>query len=527
MADMVEDVASSHISGDNESISPNFSVENTIVEEPKFGLMQLIATLMDLKTLPHILLLLILSTVLYALAQGPDSANLYAAIGFISLSFGYSLTAMSTRWDFAARMVRVEGLAADSWFKSLLLRSLRAWTLPLLLSGLICFGLLQLVNGNSNWATWIPLSLASLFLLWSIGQGISFKSGTSAWLSSGKKVLQNTQREGTVIGTSAWQISAVSAVAILIGYGFSSGFQGETSEQLKWIGFIILAITIQVGMIYWMKDTIIDVSTTKGGARFATRWGVISQVFVTWHLASAWRRLIDEPQAFTMIIEEFILMILTVLLAIWSLASRDVNRGGKIFTSQNALFWGLAFGFGYAGSIAMITNLSNSVGGGNLATTMAIGHLVTAITLIMIHPKTLRNHKNRVQNPPQAMQEERDDIEIPATELQTVDGANREANAGEVSDLKAPDEDAITEANAVEVSDLKAPDEDAITEANAVEVSDLKAPDEDAIPEANPVGASDLEALDDVLEVKEPHSQEEVIDLDDLEIPDDVVDLMD
>ena len=452
MADISEDDVSSHKSSDNEPLSSNDSSEETNVEEPKFGLWELISTLMDLKTLPHILLLLILSTILYALAQGPDSANLYSAIGFISLSFGYSLTAMSTRWDFAHKMVRVEGLASDSWFKSMLLRSLRAWTLPLLLSGLICFGLLQLVKGNENWETWIPLSLATLFLLWSIGQGLSFKSGTSSWLANGKKVLDDTVRESSVIGISTWQILAVTTVAILIGYGYSSGFQGETSEKLKWIGFIILAIIIQIAMIYWIKDTIIDVSATKGGARFATRWGVISQIFVTWHLASAWRRLIDEPSALTMIIEEFTLMILTVLLAIWSLASRDVNRGGKLFTSENALFWGLAFGFGYAGSIAMITNLSDSLGGGNLATTMAIGHLVTALTIIMIHSKTLRKHKIRILNPPQIMVQEADNIETQVTEVESVD--------------EAP-------------------------------------------------------------EVKEPETQEQVIDLDDLEFSDDVVELMD
>ena len=452
MADISEDDVSSHKSSEDELLSSNNPSETTIVEEPKFGLWELISTLMDLKTLPHILLLLILSTILYALAQGPDSANLYSAIGFISLSFGYSLTAMSTRWDFAHKMVRVEGLASDSWFKSMLLRSLRAWTLPLLLSGLICFGLLQLVKGNENWETWIPLSLATLFLLWSIGQGLSFKSGTSSWLANGKKVLDDTVRESSVIGISTWQILAVTTVAILIGYGYSSGFQGETSEKLKWFGFIILAITIQIAMIYWIKDTIIDVSATKGGARFATRWGVISQIFVTWHLASAWRRLIDEPSAFTMIIEEFTLMILTVLLAIWSLASRDVNRGGKLFTSENALFWGLAFGFGYAGSIAMITNLSDSLGGGNLATTMAIGHLVTALTIIMIHSKTLRKHTIRILKPPQIVVQEADDIDIQVTEVESID--------------EAP-------------------------------------------------------------EVKEPETQEQVIDLDDLEFSDDVVELMD
>ncbi len=458
MAGIDEDVDSVHAVDEDElGISP--------LEEPKFGLGQLLATLVDLKTLPHILLLLILSTILYALAQGPDTAKVYSAIGFISLSFGYALTATSTRWDFAHRMVRVEGLASDSWFKSLLLRSLRAWSLPLLLSTIICLGLLQLIKGDGNWDSWIPLSLASLFLLWSIGQGLSFKSGTASWLANGTKVLDDTPREGSAMGVSTWQILAVATVAVLIGYGYTSGFEGETSEKLKWIGFIILAIAIQVGMVYWIQDTLIDVSSTKGGARFATRWGMISQIFVTWHIASAWRRLIDEPSAITMIIEEFILMILTVLLAIWSLASRDVSRGGKLFTSENALFWGLAFGFGYAGSIAMITNLSNSIGGGNLATTMAIGHLVTAITLIMIHPKVLRNHKNRILNPPQTM----------GPEITTVEQ----------------------------------------------KVSDGEQVDETPSPEDMPVEPEKAPEVD----VNE--NQELVIDLDDLELSDDIVELMD
>jgi hypothetical protein len=90
-----------------------------------------------------------------------------------------------------------------------------------------------------------------------------------------------------------------------------------------------------------------------------------------------------------MVIEELILMVITVLLAIWSLASRNVSRGGKLFTSNNALFWGLAFGFGYAGSIAMLTSMSGS---GNLAKTMAIGHIITAITILILHPFVLKKH---------------------------------------------------------------------------------------------------------------------------------------
>ena len=139
-------------------------------------------------------------------------------------------------------------------------------------------------------------------------------------------------------------------------------------------------------------------------------------------------------------------MILTVLLAIWSLASRDVNRGGKLFTSENALFWGLAFGFGYAGSIAMITNLSDSLGGGNLATTMAIGHLVTAITIIMIHSKTLTKHKIRILNPPLITVQEADNIETQVTEVESVD---------EAPEVKEPE----TQAQAIDLDALEFSDD--------------------------------------------------------------------
>ncbi|MDP6378320.1 MAG: hypothetical protein QF885_01565 [Candidatus Thalassarchaeaceae archaeon] len=409
--------------------------DEEIVEGPPFGLGELMATLVDLKTLPHVILLLILSTILYSFAQFSDTSATYSAIGFLSLSIGYAATAASTRWDFIYRLVRVDGLASESWLKSLILRSLRAWIVPLIMSSIIAFGFFQLTNSDDNWNHWLPLGLASLFLLWSIGQGTSFRSGTASWLA-GKKTMDTDARSGGINGIVFWQLFAVTAVAILIGFGFSSGFEGELSENLKWIGFIALSIGIQIGLIFWIKDTLADVVSTRGGARFATRWSVLSQIFVTWHIASAWRRLIDEPSPFAMIIEELILMVITVLLAIWSLASRNVSRGGKLFTSNNALFWGLAFGFGYAGSIAMITSLS---GDGNLAKTMAIGHIVTAITILVVHPFVLKKHAKNIIIPT----EDEKVLHTPKLEITTTE---------EVTPLEETSEQQIAE-DEVEVKD--------------------------------------------------------------------------
>ncbi|MEO2120428.1 MAG: hypothetical protein ABGX44_01295, partial [Candidatus Poseidoniia archaeon] len=51
---------------------------------------------------------------------------------------------------------------------------------------------------------------------------------------------------------------------------------------------------------------------------------------------------------------------------------------------KNALFWGLVFGFGYAGSITMITIMLSDV-----ATVLMFGHAITYLTLLHLHRKTL------------------------------------------------------------------------------------------------------------------------------------------
>tara|TARA_Y100000588_G_scaffold390659_1_gene496807 strand:+ start:765 stop:2087 length:1323 start_codon:yes stop_codon:yes gene_type:complete len=382
--------------------SPNGNIDNKekenledIYDDIKFGLGDLFATLVDLKTLPHVILLVILSTTLYFFAQISDLGAKFSAIGFISLSFGYAITAYSSKSEIIHGLIRVDRISSESWFKSMILRSFRSWLVPIIFSSVIASIILLITNNDENLGSLLPIGLASLFLIWSIGQGTSFKSSISNWLSNGKSTHNSRERSGGFSAVIFWQLIIVTIISIFIGYGFSSGFEGELSEKIKWIGFVIFSILIQIITIYLIKPSLNEIVSTNGGVRFATRWSVISQVFVTWHFASAWRRLIDDPSPLTMIIEEIILMVITVLLAIWSLASRNVTSGGKLFTKENALFWGLSFGFGYAGSVAMITSLSGS---GNLAKTMAIGHIITAITILVLHPIVLRKHSQKIKS---------------------------------------------------------------------------------------------------------------------------------
>ena len=61
-----------------------------------------------------------------------------------------------------------------------------------------------------------------------------------------------------------------------------------------------------------------------------------------------------------------------------------------MFNRKNAIFWGLSFGMAYSGSIAMISVLGSKLVGGpigtlGVSTTIGIGHLITATTMIAIH----------------------------------------------------------------------------------------------------------------------------------------------
>jgi hypothetical protein len=87
-----------------------------------------------------------------------------------------------------------------------------------------------------------------------------------------------------------------------------------------------------------------------------------------------------------MLIEEGVLMSISILLAVWSMSQKGKKKGLRIFQGQSAIFWGIGFGFMYAGSISSLTALSE----GSLLTTTAIGHTITAAVMIAILPVAIR-----------------------------------------------------------------------------------------------------------------------------------------
>ena len=93
-----------------------------------------------------------------------------------------------------------------------------------------------------------------------------------------------------------------------------------------------------------------------------------------------------SPNPIEIFIEEVILMIFTVFMAIWSLTSKGYATKFRLLDEQNSLPWGLAFGYAYAGSVAMLTNVFDDI-----TTVMTIGHSVVVITVIYVYRKVLIN----------------------------------------------------------------------------------------------------------------------------------------
>ena len=114
-------------------------------------------------------------------------------------------------------------------------------------------------------------------------------------------------------------------------------------------------------------------------SRMFARWQVLALTFAAWHLGTAWRHITSEQPQVATAVEEIVLMTVTVVMAVWSMTSRTRGSDLGIVRRSNALFWGLSFGYAYAGSVAMLSTVVQGVSG-----VLFLGHLVVAVTLLIL-----------------------------------------------------------------------------------------------------------------------------------------------
>ena len=110
--------------------------------------------------------------------------------------------------------------------------------------------------------------------------------------------------------------------------------------------------------------------------KFTRRWTLFAHIFATWHLLTVWRQLVMSQQTIEIFVEEVLLMMFTVFMAIWTLTSQSIGPKFKLLSTENALPWGLAFGYAYAGSVAMLATALDDI-----TYVMVIGHIIAFITI--------------------------------------------------------------------------------------------------------------------------------------------------
>ena len=332
-------------------------------------------------TLPHLLLLAVFSGFLFvAMKVDLFGSEVQGGIIFLSLSTSYFFAALISpsrigEWVFKVRHDNDGLLNRGYWFGGF------SRLLPIFVIAGTVWLISNLALGNEQLGK-ARILLAILFIAMSVFQGLSLSYG---WVVYGRKV-QRITRKSRSGGVSSL---ARSLVAVIIfsplvwwfGFGASNPRNADFSENAYWMTFLFI-----VGFLAVFLDRYTKSVRSKGGVDGTTLDRVLFLIFITscWHLLGAWRRspIAAEQSSGGMLVEEALLMSISIILAVWSMAKRGEKGGLRIFQGQSAVFWGIGFGFIYAGSISSLTALSE----GSLLTTTAIGHAITALVMIGILP---------------------------------------------------------------------------------------------------------------------------------------------
>ena len=377
-------------------------IEQSIKERP-LSLKSLVSNLLSLRTLPHILLVSTLCIALHTMVNN-DMKN-YAAIGFISLAFGYLATALLSSRDWVYRNTRLPKKKSSSPMMVRIFTSFRICLIPLGFSAFIYTTLLLALKEDG--AGILASILAGLFVLWSVGQAYSFRTGVNGWLSAGLTEPKLHSSRPTL--SAIIQVVIIQFIAIILIWLATFIDKKQTVSLTNaiisgWL-FILISIGVQVLMLWLTREQRSRAGEEKGLATFSFKWMVVAQLFVTWHLLSIYRRWWMNPSDIATFVEESILMAITVLLAIWALTSKSVKKDKSVLTERSALPMGIAFGYAYAGSVSMLTVTFSDIRG-----VMMLGHSLTVITILMLIKPTLLTTMNTQPVPIQESKTKQEEI---------------------------------------------------------------------------------------------------------------------
>ena len=359
--------------------------ENPESQFEQVGILQLIRNMLSPRTLPHIIMIALVSSILLFLVS---TQEVFVAMAFISLAISYLLVASLSNKELINNLTKLPEEKGDQPWITRFLFSFRITIVPLLIAGIIIGVFWSLTGGKDN--LWISPLLASLFIVWSIAQAASFRTGMVEWLANGLGDAKLHTYQEKISTASQIVIIQVFALAIIwIGQMLTQSEQLSMQDAiLGGLAFLAVSLLLQLLTLWLTRDEREAAGSEKGMAGFSFKWMIVAQLFITWHAFSIYRRTWMDPSDFSTILEEGLLMAFTVIFAVWSLTSYTVRDGKRLISEDASLPLGISFGYAYAGSVAMLTGTFDS-----LKEVMIFGHVLSICAMMLLLRPTLRTSR--------------------------------------------------------------------------------------------------------------------------------------
>ena len=375
------------------------------------------------RTLPHIIMIAVISSILLFLVS---TQEVLVAMSFISLSVSYVVVAILSNNSMIQNLTKLPEEKGDSQWIVRFLFSFRITIVPILIAAVIVGVLWSFTGGNEN--GWISPALASLFIVWSIAQAASFRTGMVEWLANGLGDAKlHTYQEKTSTASQIVVVQVFALVILWLGQIISQAEKMTLQDALiGGIAFIIVSVILQ-SITLWLTRSEREASgNEKGMAAFSFKWMIVAQLFITWHAFSIYRRTAMSPSDLSTIIEEGLLMAFTVIFAVWSLTTYTVRDGKRLISEHASLPLGISFGYAYAGSVAMLTGTFD-----NLKEVMIFGHVLSICAMMLLLRPTLRTSRMTSEmflNAQNVDISKQDDTEIENTEQDDqIDGTHSDS----------------------------------------------------------------------------------------------------
>ena len=366
------------------------ALQTNMEESKPLTKLSLLKSLLSPATFPHLLMLAFASILLFVLAR--MEAEVWSAYGFIGFSTAYLCLAPFSKNERLGGLLKYNTDAESSQKQSLSAR-LKILILPLIL-GLIFVVLVYLVFGDSGVlsqvGSFLPATLGGLFVIWAVAQGRFFGLATMNAIKVPEEGQNNPDGYSPLPS-----LVMTSTLVVVMTFAVTEGLRFVLGSSSFSVWPYLFSFAVYGLCIYATWGQRKEAALHSATHVVARKWFWATQLFVTWHVLSIFRS-IDSASTDTLIfIEELLLMIVTVFLAIWALTSKGEGSESTLFTRENALFWGVAFGYAYAGSVAMITSVMDDV-----RTVLIGGHILVVVTVMwsqrsMLEAKTHRINSDR------------------------------------------------------------------------------------------------------------------------------------